>query len=337
VLNIAPRLKARIPLPEPGWFSRGYTLLRDGKIARLEATFDIAGAIRDRRERGMTNVKRLNQELPEHPLEPWPPYPPGIKQRIAVLDQNSITLLSEFEVNEDWAIFDQMPDSSWIVADTRCDVVTSNARIIDINGHTTASLLLGDGIQHLQADKHGRIWVGYFDEGVFGNNGWGVATGPEPIGRFGLNCFDESGRLIWKNPGNEWVPRAGYPTILDCEAMNTADDAVWTCNYRDHQIFRMGFDGKTAIWENEKAGAHIIAAHDDKVVLLGGYGEDKNKGVLLRLDGKNAVPHAEFEIDLGGRYSDIPDLSSARGPNMQFVINDHWLELSVKDVVRELM
>ncbi|WP_176444820.1 hypothetical protein [Paenibacillus herberti] len=37
--------------------------------------------------------------------------------------------------------------------------------------------LLGDGIQSVQVTDKGIIWTSYFDEGVFGNNGW-----DKPIG-----------------------------------------------------------------------------------------------------------------------------------------------------------
>jgi hypothetical protein len=46
----------------------------------------------------------------------------------------------------------------------------------------------GDGIEHVQATSAGEIWVGFFDEGIYGNYGWGSGT-QLPVGRTGLVRF----------------------------------------------------------------------------------------------------------------------------------------------------
>jgi len=53
-----------------------------------------------------------------------------------------------------------------------------NAKVYGPDGKQNREFLLGDGINHIQTDAEGRIWVGYFDEGIFGNFGWQYAGGP---------------------------------------------------------------------------------------------------------------------------------------------------------------
>jgi hypothetical protein len=43
-----------------------------------------------------------------------------------------------------------------------------STKIYDAKGKLQREFLLGDGIEHVQIDRRGNIWVGYFDEGVYG-------------------------------------------------------------------------------------------------------------------------------------------------------------------------
>jgi hypothetical protein len=51
----------------------------------------------------------------------------------------------------------------------------------DAQGRPSQGEVFGDDIAHVQATDTGEIWVGYFDEGVYGNYGWGSSR--LPIGR----------------------------------------------------------------------------------------------------------------------------------------------------------
>ncbi|MFI7578403.1 hypothetical protein [Micromonospora sp. NPDC049497] len=71
----------------------------------------------------------------------------------------------------------------------------------------------------------GKLWVGYFDEGVYGNFGWG-GPGPAPIGATGIARFTETLHPEWHFPTDDLSP------IDDCYALNvglpgcTDDDSV---------------------------------------------------------------------------------------------------------------
>ena len=60
-------------------------------------------------------------------------------------------------------------------------------RICDRTGYPLRTLDLGDASKHVQATPDGHIWVGYFDEAVYGGG----------IGSEGLVCFDSNGTSIF--------------------------------------------------------------------------------------------------------------------------------------------
>jgi hypothetical protein len=53
-----------------------------------------------------------------------------------------------------------------------------------------AEKTIGDGVARVRVARSGHVWVGYFDEGVYGNYGWGGGGGgPAPLGAPGLVRF----------------------------------------------------------------------------------------------------------------------------------------------------
>jgi hypothetical protein len=61
------------------------------------------------------------------------------------------------------------------------DNFDKNGRVYSSTGVFVRELLLGDGIQAVQATSAGIVWTSFFDEGVFGNFGW-----ENPVGSSGL-------------------------------------------------------------------------------------------------------------------------------------------------------
>lgn len=98
-----------------------------------------------------------------------------------------------------------------------------NAKVIDAEGTTVREFLLGDGIQDVQVTEDGTIWTGYFDEGVFGNYGWG-----EPVGAQGLIAWDDQGNKRFENQAAD---------IADCYALNVVNEQeVWFYYYADFKL-----------------------------------------------------------------------------------------------------
>ncbi|WP_342478337.1 hypothetical protein NYE24_06900 [Paenibacillus sp. FSL H7-0350] len=95
-----------------------------------------------------------------------------------------------------------------------------NAKVCDYTGRIVREFLLGDGIQNVQVTEKGTIWTSYFDEGVFGNNGW-----DQPVGEHGLVAWDEHGNKLYEDH---------VSNIADCYALNVVrEEQVWFNYYTD--------------------------------------------------------------------------------------------------------
>jgi hypothetical protein len=124
--------------------------------------------------------------------------------------------------------------NGFFLATRRCEFSEQNLRlngkVFDFDGMLVRSILLGDGIEDLQVDESGQIWVSYFDEGIFGNLGW-----KRPLGSSGLRQFDDRGYSNF-----EFKPLAGLDAIDDCYALNvTSSNETWCYYYSQFPIVRI--------------------------------------------------------------------------------------------------
>jgi hypothetical protein len=97
-----------------------------------------------------------------------------------------------------------MPGGRFLVAGARCrwhrDGPDRNAVLYNTGGQPVSEHVLGDGIRHVLATSTGQVWAGYFDEGIYGNYGWGEADTPEPVGAYGIVRFSNQLEPAWHYP-----------------------------------------------------------------------------------------------------------------------------------------
>ncbi len=146
-----------------------------------------------------------------------------------------------------------LPHDQVLVVGARCKWTAAgaerNALVYDSGGRMVAQATLGDGIEHLRTTSTGNVWVGYSDEGIYGNYGWGGIDGPDPIGSSGIVCFTSHLEKVW-----EYSHGNGSPgPIDDCYAMNVDGESVWAYCYSDFPIVRIE-NGSVRAWTNEVAG-----------------------------------------------------------------------------------
>jgi len=152
----------------------------------------------------------------------------------------------------------------------RCDVhgdqPNLNAEFYDQYGQRTRRAFFGDGIESVQVDRNGEIWVSFFDEGVFGD---------DLIGHPGLIRFNAQGELVWS-----FTPPEGYDYICDCYALNIADDGAWAYYYTPFSVVHVDWDGDATGYNNEFAGAKAIVVHPQRIMLYGGYSGERSRCVV---------------------------------------------------------
>lgn len=307
-----------LPQPSTGWSDLAFQALPDGTLARFQADFDVLAEMRRRRAAKVSDPR------------PWPPYPADARARIQIHDGRREDTALELALTTTFPRFDRLPDGRWVVANARCRPRELNACIIGAEGSATAPFTLGDGIADVQADEAGALWVGYFDEGVWGADP--EETEP-PLGASGLNRFSPEGRLLWSHePGAEGA--AGRP-ILDCEALNVFAQQAWCCGDTPglaggHGSALFQFEaGRERCWDSDFFLAKAIAVRDDRAAAIV-YGSD-GPYVLTELAlGPTGV------TNLGDRP--LPDLgldgtSTAallgRGPRLHIVEGSTWSVLTL--------
>jgi hypothetical protein len=186
------------------------------------------------------------------------------------------------ETVENFHHVQSLGENQWLLVRGRSDDEEDlNAHIYDGSGRHMRSFHAGDGIQDLQTTKGGRIWVSYFDEGVFGST---------KLGHSGLVCLDDRGRCLF-----DFASLVGddVPSIADCYALNVCSDReVWLCYYTDFPLVRL-LDGKPAeVWLKQPVrGSPGFAVLGELILFSGGYhrkdelflvqlGDMKNKSII---------------------------------------------------------
>jgi hypothetical protein len=143
----------------------------------------------------------------------------------------------------------------------RDGTVEDNAHLYSPAGEHLRSFCLGDGIEHLGVDAAGTIWVGYFDEGVFGNLGW-----DDPIGAAGLVRFDQHGHRLWT-----YQPPPSTQAIADCYALNIDARTTWAYYYTNFPLVEITSGRTRAYTPTPVRGARHVFTYRDQVVFVGEY------------------------------------------------------------------
>lgn len=240
-------------------------------------------------------------------------------------------------------LVDRFSDGRWLVVGSRTRG-EPNARVFAPDGALLAQFMLGDGIGHVAIDSADRIWVGWFDEGVFGNTGWQVPGREWPPSSNGVACFAFDGRLI-EAPS---MPN-GVEHIADCYALAAVGAGVWVCPYTDFSLIRLVPGEPAGWWRGGPAGSKAIAVDGDHVLLAGGYGEDAARLTLVTLEGvaegDSARPLVTTRLPLRPAAPtdrdwapvwERADLLTGRGDTLHLVDDNVWSRWRVPDAVAAL-
>lgn len=213
---------------------------------------------------------------------------------------------------------EEFSDGSFLVVGARCHFRSSgpenNALVIDRDGRVTREGCLGDGIQHLVVAPDDTVWTGYFDEGIFGNRGWGTGSGTrEPLGSDGI--------VAWtRDLGRRWG--AGLSIIADVYALNVGDDEVWACPYPDFPLLHIRLGHSRLIPTRNVDGPLGLVVSGNRVGLIGSY-DDPLRWVTGRIEGDRFVEtgRGRLAIDVApGRWSAV----SCRGPRAHLFDGPRW-------------
>ena len=225
------------------------------------------------------------------------------------------------------------PDGRVLVAGARCawrgpDDFDRNGAIFDPRTGEVRRVLLGDGIADVAVDEAGRIWASYFDEGVFGNFGWGI-PGPSGPGAGGLVCFDATGQQLWRFNRDD-----SKALIDDCYAMHATRRLISVFFYSDFKVCEVGMDFAQTFYEpTDLAGSHAIAASSKAFLLSSQYDEPTDTMHLVLRKGDQLTARRQVTAL-------VPDGMPTRGAKLvgraecMHVLNESgWFRASLEELV----
>lgn len=186
---------------------------------------------------------------------------------------------------------------------------------------------LGDGIQEVFTTPSGKVWVGYFDEGVYGNYGWG-APGPEPMGAHGIVRFASDLTVDWQYPYD-----AEGGAISHVYAMNVDAETAWSSYYTDFPIVRIA-ENEVSTWRGGSDGARALLVDDARCALIGGYGAKKHRALLGSLNSGGFVPEAAAALLLPGGAELGNCRFVARGAELHAFVGLDWYKIALADLSR---
>jgi hypothetical protein len=223
-----------------------------------------------------------------------------------------------------------LPGGRFLAVGARCrwrpEGPDSNALVYGPDGAVVAEYTLGDGIEDVFTTPSGNAWVGYFDEGVYGNYGWG-GPGPEPLGSCGLARFGPDGEQDWRFSPDNTEP------IDDCYALNVTGETAWACYYSDFPVVRVE-DGEVTAWRNDLArGAKSLIVDGRRVGMAAGYRPVRDRLVIGELGDSGLRDAGRYRLVLP-EGQPLPDdvRMVGRGPDLHVFHNTDWYLLSLTDI-----
>jgi hypothetical protein len=229
-----------------------------------------------------------------------------------------------------YPVHDKFPDGRWLLVAART-AGEPNGHILTADGQLIRSIMLGDGINHVKTDDAGRIWVGWFDEGVFGNDNWTWPGRECPPSSEGLACFNDMGVLLWSE--NDEAIKAGLQSIqiADCYALNVSGEQIWASPYTDFPLLNGGMGRSSRIWQTTLSGPSALAVAPPFIVAAGSYEKYKYEVVVIRLDGKVAKPIRRCLLSVERDNTKLPVYLDGRGDHLHLVQNGQWHMWRVAD------
>jgi hypothetical protein len=310
-----------------------HAILADGALVALATDVDLAGEHQRiftawQASSDLDPPSRLNALAADGAAKLWTATPSGW--------QGSPT----FPLETPFPMVDRFADGRWLVVATR-SLGDTNARVLAPGAALLARLMLGDGIEDVAIDAEDRIWVGWFDEGMFGNRDWAVPGHEWPPSGNGVACFAPDGELL---PLPTWPAEAG--PIADCYALNVAGPGAWACPYTEFPLVRFVPGEPARWWRNALAGPKAIATDGAYALLAGGYREEASRVALVALpgpgQGEDAVLLASWQLPLRRLPApendwapvwDQPTLLVGRGDTLHLVDGGVWHRWRVADLL----
>lgn len=243
--------------------------------------------------------------------------------RLVIIKKDEHLSVDIENVNFDFTLVDVFPDGRILMVASRCEWRSRGD--FDLNGliynpktKERSYFLAGDGVANIGIDDSGKIWISYFDEGVFGNLGWDHPVSP-PIGKNGLNLFNARGEIIWKYESPE-----GGPYIDDCYAMNISPIGNYIYFYSDFPLCSIGTNFELEFWKTDLNGCGSFAIDYRSVLFSNQYGEKLSQFHHLSFTENKLSKYQDIEVVLPDGELINGGQVISRGAFVHFIDGKNW-------------
>jgi hypothetical protein len=309
--GIPTPVASAVPSLPDGWHVLSFKVLAGSRLAMIGANADVRGAWRsDYEQKTVGEARRLAAKA---------------TARVWTFDGDNLIEAMQFPLLEPFPIVEQFPDGRWLVTAKSGLPGQGNTRILGTDGTEERRIELGHCIEHIKIDDCQRIWVGWFDEGVFGNDNWRVPGLKRPPSARGLAAFDERGTLV------KHAPSGGE--IVDCYALNVSGNTAWACTYTDFPIWQLSNE-RERTWPTNLSGTRALAVSYPYVLAVGGYEDAANRAVLLQLVDQRAETLGEWRLPVGTRDPAVVSLIDGRDDELHVARDQQWHRWRVKEFAK---
>lgn len=294
-----------MPTLPGGWYVVSYAVLSGGTLAIVGSDADLQHEWR--RDAGGRVLGRPSEVAARASARVW------------TFDGSDLSPGPAFPLETPFPMVDRFSDGRWLVASARKSERLSD-RILADDGRELGRMELGDGIMHLKIDGSDRIWVGWFDEGVFGNQAWRVPELEWPPSAYGLAAFDSEGKVVRVSSGS-----APDDPICDCYALNVVGSDAWACTFPGSPI-SMSDNGTRFRWWRTSlpVGVTALAVEAPHFLAAGGIGHDSDRVILGCLDQNEGTPVGEWTLPFKVGYPSAAAVVDAREDCLHVVIDGVW-------------
>jgi hypothetical protein len=200
-----------------------------------------------------------------------------------------------------------------------------NLVIMNENGKKLHKSHIGRGITCVQTIKKHEIWVSYNDTGVFSGIFIGNDFIENSIEKYGLNCFDQFGNIIYSYTDE--------PNIVDCNSINVISESEVMINIYDGSkgySFRHIVNGKEVKiidWTCIK-----VFAYCDSKILLPNDENNKPKSEFTLFDVKESLETIEA-FDFFDKEENRLDCIGGQKDMLIFRGKDKIFKVSIKELL----
>ncbi|MDR1238000.1 MAG: hypothetical protein LBK28_07145 [Propionibacteriaceae bacterium] len=220
-----------------------------------------------------------------------------------------------------------------IAIGSRChlreDAPELNAEVYDTNGQLLRAGCFGDGIELARATQTGNVWVGYSDEGVYGNYGWGGTGRSRNTGKY-VEPLGHAGAVLWSASTFEKLWEA-TEIVDDVYAATLLGEDLWATTYVDFPIRHLSTHSERA-FPTSDSGPRAIITDGSRAATFGQYGDPFTFRVWTLQDDPERPPVSTGRLSVPGLGGQTKPRMMGFSDELNVFVGSSWFKLSLGDL-----